>query len=57
MAFHFVVTTLFIHFVPKLHKVIVVIKNAHYFLIQLNENCKEAFCNIVFHIIVGLILF
>ena len=57
MVFHLVITNLFIHVVPRLHKVIVKIKSAHYFLIQLNENCKEAFCNLVFHIIVGLILF
>ena len=57
VAFHLVITNLFIHVVPRLHKVIVNIKSAHYFLIQLNENCKGTFCNIVFHIIVGLILF
>ena len=52
-----VLTNLFIHVVPRLRKVIGNIKIAHYFLIQLNENCKGAFCNLVFHIIVGLILF
>ena len=57
MAFHLAITNLFIHVVLRLHKVKVNIKSAHYFLIQLNENCKGAFCNLVFHIIVGLILF
>ena len=56
VAFHLAMTNLFIHVVPRLHKVIVNIKIAHYFLIQLNKNCKGAFCNLVFHIIVGLIL-
>ena len=56
-AFYLVITNLFIHVVPRLHKVIVNIKIAHYFLIQITENCKEAFCNLVFHIIVSLILF
>ena len=51
MAFHLVITNLFIHVVPRLHKVIVNIKSAHYFLIQLNENCEGAF-----FIIVGLVL-
>ena len=57
VAFHLVITNLFIHVVPRLHKVTVNIKSSHYFLIQLNGNCKGAFCNLVFHIIVGLILF
>ena len=57
MAFHLVITNLFIRVVPRLHEVIVNIKSAHYFLIQLNENCKGAFCNLNFRIIVGLILF
>ena len=57
VAFHLVITNLFIHVLPRLHKVIVNNKIAHYFLIQLNENCKGFFCNVVFHIIVGLILF
>ena len=57
VAFHLVITNLFIHVVPRLHKVTVNIKSTHYFLIQLNENCKGPFCNLVFHIIVGLILF
>ena len=57
MAFYLVITNLFIHVVPRLHEVIVNIKSAHYFLIQLNENCKGFFCNLVFYIIVGLILF
>ena len=56
MAFHLVITNLFVHVVPKLHKVKVNIKSAQCLLIQLNENCKEAFCNLVFYI-VGLILF
>ena len=56
VAFHHVVTNLFIHVVPRLHKVMVNIKIAHCFLIQLNKNCKGAFCNLVFHIIVGLII-
>ena len=55
VAFHLVITNLFIHVVPRLHKDIVNIKIAYYFLIQLNENCKRAFCNLLFHIIVGLI--
>ena len=42
VAFH-VITNLFIHVVPRLHKVIVNIKSAQYFLIQLNENCKGFF--------------
>ena len=57
VAFHLVVTNLFIHVVPRLHKVIVNIKSDHNFLIQSNENSKGAFCNLVFHNIVGLILF
>ena len=57
VAFHLVITNLFIHVVPRLHKVIVNIKIAHYFLIQVKENCKGAFCYLVFHIIVVLILF
>ena len=57
MVFDVVITNLFIRVVPRLRKVIVNIKSAHYLLIQLNENCKGAFCNLVFHIIVGLILF
>ena len=57
VAFHLVMTNLFIHVLPRLHKVIVSNKITHYFLIQLNENCKGLFCNLVFHIIVGLILF
>ena len=57
VAFHLLITNLFIHVVPISHKVIVNIKSAYYFLIQLNENCEGAFCNLVFHIIVGLILF
>ena len=56
VVFHLVITNLFIHVVPRLHKVIVNIKITHYFLIQLNENCKGAFCNLVFHITVGLII-
>ena len=36
MAFHLVISNMFIHVVPRLHKVIVD-KIAHYFLIQLNE--------------------
>ena len=56
VAFYFVITNLFIHVVPRLHKVIVDIKSVHYFLIHLNENCKGAFCDLVFHIIVGLVI-
>ena len=56
MAFHLVITNLFIYVVPRLDQVIVNIKNAHYFLIQSNENCKGALYNLVFHIIVGLII-
>ena len=43
VAFHLVVTDLFVYVVPRLHKVIVNIKIAHYFLIQLKENCKGGF--------------
>ena len=56
MRFHLVITNLFIHVVSRLHRVIVNIKSAHYFLIQLNENCKGTFCNLVFDIIVGLFI-
>ena len=38
-TFHLVISNLFIHIVPRLHKVIVNIKIALFFLIQLNENC------------------
>ena len=34
VAFHLVITNLFIEIVPRLHKVIVDIKSDHYFLIQ-----------------------
>ena len=57
MAFHLVITNLFIHVVPRLRKVIVNIKIAHYFFNQLNKNRKGFFCSLVFHIIVDLILF
>ena len=57
VAVHLVITNLFINVVPRLHKVVVNIKIAQHFLIQLNENGKGAFCNLVVHIIVGLILF
>ena len=57
VAFHLVITNLFIRVVPRLHEVIVNIKSALYFLIQLNENPKGAFCNLLFHIFVDLILF
>ena len=57
VAFHLGITNLFIHVVFRLHKVVVNMKSAHYFLIQLNENCNGAFCNLVFHIISDLILF
>ena len=57
VAFHLLITNLFIYVVPRLHKVIVNNKIAHYFLIQLKENRKGACSNLVFHIIVGMILF
>ena len=56
VTFHLVITNLFIHVVPRLHEVMLNIKIAHYFLIQLDENCEEAFCNLIFHIIVGLVI-
>ena len=56
-AFNLVITNMLIHVVFRLHKVIVNIKSAQYFFIQLNENCEGVFCNLVFHIIIGLILF
>ena len=59
MAFHLVITNLFIRVLPRLHKVKVNIKSAHYLLIQLNESCKGAFCNHInrFDIILTTIVF
>ena len=57
VAFHLVITNLFFRDVPRLHKVIINIKSAHHLLIQLNEYCKGAFCNLDFQIMVGLIFF
>ncbi len=56
VACYLVITNLFIRVVSRLHKVLVNIKIAHYFFIQLNENCEGDICNLVFHIIVGLII-